>query len=60
MGFADYFSKNSNGAATSPSDEDTHFIINQMNDFKFTLVQNTLRTNRSYANNQLSNYEVIN
>ena len=31
-----------------------------MNDFKFTLVQNTLRTYRSYANNQLRNYDVIN
>ena len=63
MGFADYFSRNPNGAVTPPSEEDTHFNIKQINDFKFTLIQNTLRSNRSYTNkhkNQLSNNDVIN
>ena len=63
MKFADYFSRNPNGAAKTPSEKDTHFIINQINDFKFISTQNTLRANRSYSssqNNQLSNYDAIN
>ena len=58
MGFADYFSQNPNGIATPPSEEDTHFIINQINDFKFTLIKNTLRNNNSYANNKPNKYDV--
>ena len=41
MGFAEYFSRNLNGTATPQSEEDRHFIIYQINDFKFTLVKNT-------------------
>ena len=51
MGFADYFSRNPNGIAIPPSVEDTHFIINQINDFKFTLIKNTLRNHTSNAHN---------
>ena len=58
MGFADYFSRNPNGMATPPSEEDTHFIINQINDFKFTLIKNTLRNNNSHANKKPNNYDV--
>ena len=47
-----------NGTATQPSEEDTHFIINQINDFKFTLIKNTLRNNNSHANNKPNNYDV--
>ena len=57
MGFADYFSRNPNGIAIQPSEEDTHFVINQINDFKFTLIKNTLRNN---TNNRLINNEVTN
>ena len=57
MGFADYFSRNPNGIAIPPSVEDTHFIINQINDFKFILIKNTLRNHTSYAHN---NNDVIN
>ena len=56
MGFADYLSRNPNEAAKHPSEEDTLFIINQINDFKIILIQNTLLTNTSCANNQLSNF----
>ena len=57
MGFADYFSRNPNGIATPPSDEDTHFIINQINDFKYTLIKNTLRNNiSSIRNNDVINH----
>ena len=59
MGFADYFSKNPNGIATLPSDEDTNFIINQVNDFNFTLLKYTLRNNSQYANNQPNKYDVM-
>ena len=59
MGFANYFSRKANGVATPPSKKDIHFIINQINDFKFTVVKNTLRNNRSHASNQLNNYDVI-
>ena len=58
MGFADYFSRNPNGTATPRSEEDTHFITNQINDFKFTLIKNTLRNNNSHANNKPNNYNV--
>ena len=34
MGFADYFSRNPYGTATPPSEEDTHFVINKINDSK--------------------------
>ena len=57
-GFADYFSRSPNGTATPPSEEDTHFIINQINDFKFTLIKNTLRNNNSHANKKPNNYDV--
>ena len=57
MGFADYFSRNPNGIATPPSEEDTHFEINQINDFKFTLINNTLRNN---TNNRHNNDDVTN
>ena len=63
MAFADYINRNPNGAATPPSEADANFLINQINEFKFTLAQNTLRNSRSYTNNhknQLSNYDVIN
>ena len=60
MGFADYLNRNLNGVATPPSEKDKQFIIHQINDFKFMFAQNTLRTNRSSANNQRSNYDVIN
>ena len=59
MGFADYFSRNPNGIATPPSYEDTPFIINQINHFKFELIKKTLRNNRSNANNQTNNYDVM-
>ena len=59
MGVADYFSRNPNGVATPPSEENTHFIINQIKVFKFTLLQNILRNNKSYINNQTNNYDVI-
>ena len=47
MGFADYFSRNPNGVPNPPppSEEDTHFIINQIKDFNFILLQNSLRNN---------------
>ena len=45
MGFEDYFSRNPNGIATPPSEEDTHFVINQINIFKITLIKNTLHSN---------------
>ena len=57
MGFADYFSRNPNGVVTPPSEEDTHFVINQINDFKFTLIKNTLRNN---TNNRHNNVDVTN
>ena len=57
MGFADYFSRNPNGIAIQPSEEDTHFVINQINDFKFTLIKNTLRNNTNY---RLINKDVTN
>ena len=57
MGFADYFSRNPKGIATQPSEEDTHFVINQINDFKFTLIKNTLRNN---TNNRHNNDDVTN
>ena len=60
MGFADYFSRNPNRIATPPSEEDTHFVINQINDFKFTLIKNTLRSNQSNANKRPNNYDVMN
>ena len=43
-----------------PSEEDTHFIINQIKDFNFTTLQNSLRNNRSNASNQTNNYDVMN
>ena len=57
MGFADYFSRNPNGIAIQPSEEDTHFVINQINDFKFTLIINTLRNNTKnrHNNNDVTN-----
>ena len=58
MGFADYVNRNPNGTATPPSEEDTHFIINQTNDFKFTLIKNKLRNNNNHANNKPNNYDV--
>ena len=58
MGFADYFSQNPNGIATPPSEDDTHFIINQINDFKFTLIKNALRNNNNNANNKPNRYDV--
>ena len=58
MGFADYFSRNPNGTAIAPSKEDTHFIINQINDFKFTLIKNTLPNNYSHTKNKPNNYDV--
>ena len=60
MGFADYFSLNPNGMATPPSEEDKHFVINQINDFKFTLIKNTLRNNQCKAIYKLNNYDVMN
>ena len=57
MVFADYFSRNPNGIAIQPTEEDTHFVINQINDFKFTLIKNTLRNN---TNNRLNNNDVTN
>ena len=57
MGFADYFSRNPNGIATQPSKEDTHFVISQINDFKFTLITNTLRNN---TNNRPNSHDVMN
>ena len=57
MGFADYFIRNPNGIANPPSEEDTHFVINQINDFKFTLFKNTLRNN---TNNRHNNDDVTN
>ena len=60
MGLADYFSRNPNGKATPPSEEDTHFIFNQINDFEITLIKNTLRKNNSHANNKPNNYDITN
>ena len=57
MGFADYFSRNPNGIAIQTSEEDKHFVINQINDFKFTLIKNTLRNN---TNNRPFNNDVMN
>ena len=56
MGFADYFSRNPNGIANPPSEEDTHFVMNQINDFNFTLIKNTLRSNQSNANYRPNNF----
>ena len=58
MGFADYFSRIPNGTATPLSEEDTHFITNQIHEFNFTLIKNTLRNNNSHANNKPNNYDV--
>ena len=58
MAFADYFSRNPNGTATPPSGEDTHFIINQINDLRFTLIIIKLRNNNSHANKKPNNYDV--
>ena len=57
MGFADYFSRKPNRFAT---EEDTHCVINQIKDFKFTLIKNTLRSNQSNANKRPNNYDVTN
>ena len=57
MGFADYFSRNPNAIASPPSAEDAHFIINQIKDFKYTLIKKTLRNNTSNTHN---NNDVIN
>ena len=43
-----------------PHQEDTHLIINQIKDFNFTLLQNTLRNNKINASNQINNYDVMN
>ena len=57
MGFADYFSRNPNGIAIQPSEEDPHFVINQIKDFKYTLIKNTLRNN---TNNRPFHNDVTN
>ena len=42
MGFADYLSRHPKQKPPPPSTDDTQYIINLINDFKFILTQNTI------------------
>ena len=42
MGFADYLSRNPKNNPPPPSSDDTKFIVNLINDFKFVLTQNSI------------------
>ena len=45
MGFADYLSRNPSGDPIPPSEEDKNFVINVIDELKFTLIRNILTTN---------------
>ena len=45
MGFADYLSRNPSGEAIYPSDEDENFVINTIDETKFTLLRTALSPN---------------
>ena len=45
MGFADYLSRNLSGEAIQPSDEDKNFVINTIDEIKFTRLRNALTPN---------------
>ena len=45
MGFANYLCRNPTGAPIPPSEEDKNFVINVIDELKFTLIRNTLTPN---------------
>ena len=45
MGFADYLSRNPSGDPIPPSEEDKNFVINDIDELKFTLIRNALAPN---------------
>ena len=45
MGFADYLSRNPSGDPIPLSEEDKNFVINVIDELKFTLIRNTLTPN---------------
>ena len=45
MGAADYLSRNPTGEASKPSEEDNNFVINTIDEKKFTLIRNALTPN---------------
>ena len=42
MGFADYLSRHPKQQPPPPWEDDTHYIVNLINDFKFILTQNSI------------------
>ena len=45
MGFADYLSRHPKNNPPPPSSDDTQYIVNLINDFKFVLTQNSMNYN---------------
>ena len=54
-GFADYLSRNPSGEAIQPSEEDNNFVINTIEEIKFTLLRNALTSNGAIiSSNQIT------
>ena len=53
MGFADYLSRNPSGEAIQPFEEDKNFVIDTIDEIKFTPLRNALNPNRAnHSTNQ--------
>ena len=51
MGFADYLSRHPKQQPPPPSADDTQYIVNLINDFKFILTQNSINQNSATRTN---------